>query len=158
MLTPLPVPSATGLAKKRERQPNIGQFGYVGHHRKLRRADAGGGDDVLRHTLVQRQGAYERIGKDVRDGVSVQQCRHLRLAADAMHAFTDVEHEIPAFAGHEPARELSQVTDAYGLESECRKGVCDTVDRIDAVELRRLEFAVAFRQPVVPQIVGHADP
>ena len=82
-VTPLPVPSATGLANRGNGRSiwaiSAGSLddGEPGRRHACR------SNDRLRQSLVQREGHHQRIGERVRDAVGIEQGRHLRLAGDA---------------------------------------------------------------------------
>src|SRR5690606_39103421 len=113
--------------------------------------------DVLRHRLVQRQRANERIRERVRHAVRIEERRNLRLAAEAFDALRDVEHEVPALAGDEPLGERAHVTDSDAFVAERRERGGDRVDRLDRVELRDVGFGEAALEVVVLQVVRQAD-
>jgi hypothetical protein len=84
---------------------------------------------------VQRQRADERVGERIRDLVGLEERRHLRLAAEARHAFGDVEHEIAPPTGDELGRERAHVTDALDVVAGRSQGILERGDRRGGIEL-----------------------
>ena len=117
-----------------------------------------GSHHVLGHALVQGQGTYQGVRKHVRNLVRVEQRRHLCLASDAVHAFADIEHEVPGIALDEACSELLDVADAIDVVALARQHRLDAVDRIGAVKLGGFDLAVASGQVSVAQVVGQANP
>ena len=147
-----------GLREQRKRQLDRRRLGRARHEREARRRHAAAARHVLRHALVQRQCADERVRERVRDPVRLEQRRNLRLAAEAGDAFGDVEDEVPAPACDEPRGERAHVADALDLVAELRQAPGDRVDRRQGIELGDLVLGEPERQVVVLQIVGEPDP
>ena len=118
-----------------------------------RPADA---DHPLGHGLVQGQGADERIGEGVGNPVHLQQGRHLGLAAAAVQALGDVEHEVPPFAAGELPGQSQAVADALGGVSERLQGPLDGGNRRRRVELGHLFLGETLGEIIVSEVVDQS--
>ncbi len=58
---------------------------------------------------------------------------------------------------NEPDRQLVDIADAIGVMAEGLQGPYQGINRLDAVELRRLFFCVTCCQVLMTKIVGDAD-
>jgi hypothetical protein len=63
-----------------------------------------------------------------------------------VHAFGDIEHQVPAPAGNQCGSQLAAVADAFGAVSQGPDGRFDSGDGVVAVELGRLFFRKTFGQ------------
>ena len=145
------------FGEQRIGQLDVAHAALLVYHHEVGRGHAGSTHHVFRHALVQGQCADQRVRKNVRDLVRIQQCRHLGLAAPAVHPFADVEYQVPAVPRNESSCQLLQVTDTVDLVTQRRQCVGNVVDGVGAIEFRRIQFAVARFQPGVAKIVGEAD-
>jgi hypothetical protein len=127
------------------------------HHAKARRGHPGRGHELLGHRLVQGGGARQGIGADVGDAVHLQHGRDLGLAAAAAHSLGDVEHQVPARAGHQALAQGAAVADALHPMAEAAQGPLQLVDGGLGVELGHLLLAIPLRAVVGAQIVDQAD-
>ncbi len=142
------------IGRRKRHRPAIRR--RVGHD------EIGGGhpgvpDHPFGHALVQRQAHDQGIRKGIGDSIEVEQRRHLRLAADAVHALGDVEDQVPAPARHEGLCEPAAVADAFGPVPQRPEGRRDGDDRIVAVEFRRLFFGKPLRQVFRAKVVRQSD-
>ncbi len=158
LLTPLPVPSATGLANNpvAESAESV-QIGHAVDHQKVGRGQAGVTDDALGHALVQGQGHDHGVGKNERDGVGIQQGRNQGLAAETVHAFRYVEHQLPAAAGGKGVYQILGIADALGFMPVQLQSPFDGFDGLYLIKFGRGFVAVSFFQIASPQVVGHSD-
>ncbi len=106
---------------------------------------------------MQGQAHDQRIGKGVGDIVEIEDGRHLGLAADAVHALGDIEHQIPAPAVQERLHQLSGVADALGLVAQFPQGRFDGDDGVVAIEFGGFEFGKPLGQVLRPQVVGQSN-
>ena len=116
--TPLPVPSARGLANSGNGRSIDLMSSDDAHDAEPGRVQTRGLDHPLGHGLVQRQRADQRIGEGIRNPVHLQQGRHLGLAAAAVQAFGKVEDQVPPFAGGQLPGEGQAVADALDRVAE----------------------------------------
>jgi len=106
---------------------------------------------------MERQRLAEGVRKGIGDPVGVQERGNLRLPAETVHSFGDVEDKVPAVARGQTAGERLDVSNAVGGVAVFFEDVFYGGNSVGLVELGGFFEAVSFAKVIFAQVVGQAD-
>ena len=106
---------------------------------------------------MEGQAHDQGVRKGVGNLVQVKKDRHLGFPPDAVQAFGNVEHQVPAPAGNQGGGKLFGMADPLGDMPLGTEGLFDRGHGVLAVEFGGLQFRVALGQVFRAQVIGQAD-